>query len=250
VQLNITGTPWGSFHHKKTISKLNIKSIRNFNKKVVGKRNGKNIKSLYVEKKKVDIESKKSHKKPLLKNLAFQDLPIPDPRAIKHKKKIFKSLNIDNGKIKAFLKSAPQNFQSPTQVLSAIDETDVNINLEVPKGVPEDELNQHEQVFYSFQKRIVNAYINSFRKELNQFERKNPRLRFPLTKDKQKMAGRVIYDGNGDILKIQTLKWTNVDKLQGFFMDVLKNMSSLPNPPTEVLENEQFAINFVLTINN
>ena len=126
----------------------------------------------------------------------------------------------------------------------------MNIQLEVPKGIKEDELNKHELVYYSFQKRTVMAYVNSFHKELNSFEKSNPHLRFPLTRQKQSLAGRVIYDQNGDILRIETLKYTNISKLQDFFMNVLKNMNSLPNPPKEILENDQFAINFILSLNN
>ena len=101
-----------------------------------------------------------------------------------------------------------------------------------------------------FKKRTIIAYINSFQKELNEFELKNPHKRFPLTQNKQKMAGRVVYDKNGDILRIQTLEWSRISDLQNFFMNVLKNMSSLPNPPHEILEDDQFAINFVLVLNN
>ena len=121
--------------------------------------------------------------------------------------------------------------------------------MEVPKGIPQDELNKYEQVFYSFQKRTVLAYINSFMHELNDFELQNPHLDFPIVQDPEQVAGKITYDHNGDILKIDTLKWSDEKKLQDFFMNVLKNMNSLPNPPKELLNKGTFAINFVLSLN-
>jgi len=200
---------------------------------------------------------KTKHKKTALKDLAFKDLPIPNTNHMvaKQSKSIkkapkFKRLKINNNQIKNFLKSSPQGFQTSNQALRALNATDVNIALEVPKGIAQDKLNKHEMVFYGFQKRTVKAYIGSFQKELYSFEKSNPHLRFPITRSKQKLSGRVVYDKNGDVLRIETLQYTNIEKLQEFFMKVLKNMSSLPNPPKELLENEQFAINFVLTLNN
>ncbi len=198
--------------------------------------------------------------KPKLKNLAFKPRPITPPG--KKENQIDKKsetglstakktkLHIADKQIKNFLKTPAPGFMTSGQALQALADTNVNIDLEVPKGIHEDELNQKELVFYSFQKRTIIAYINSFQKELNEFELKNPHKRFPLTQNKQKMAGRVVYDKNGDILRIQTLEWSRISDLQNFFMNVLKNMSSLPNPPHEILEDDQFAINFVLVLNN
>jgi len=224
---------------------LRIKSIR-----VVGdkSRNKKNLMFLKAKQKPVQ--------KPSLKNLSFQrnSLSPLNSKEVQNstlkKKKIFKHLNISKNQVKQFLKSPGPRHLPPSQALNALGGSDVNIQLEVPKGIPEDELNKHELVFYSFQKRTVMAYVNSFQKELNDFERANPHLSFPLSKEPQKMAGRVIYDKNGDIIRIETLRWSNIKRLQTFFMDVLKNMTSLPNPPKEILKNDQFAINFILSIDN
>ena len=151
--------------------------------------------------------------------------------------------------LKSFLKSNPNQLSAMGQ-LKKLDDTDALFNFEVPKGVKEDELNKQELVFYSFRKRAAVAYMNSFIKELNQFERQNPHLRFPLTKKLEEIAGRITYDENGDILKIETLKWSKIDKLQDFFLEVLNNMSSLPNPPDALInEQRQFVVNFILTVN-
>ncbi|MBT4791776.1 MAG: hypothetical protein HON90_09410 [Halobacteriovoraceae bacterium] len=211
--------------------------------RTVGTKKGVNKKTFFAKKQKYN-----------LKNLALPTPTVtpPGPQQRKKNKKnknTFKSLNINRKNISQILKTTPPGYLTPKQALSALSQTDVDIKLEVPKGIPVDQLNKHELVFYSFQKRAFYAYANSIQKELNNFERKNPHLRFPFTQDKQKLAGRVYYDKNGDILKIETLQWTNVEKLQALFMQVLQNMSSLPNPPKEILEDESFAINFILTIN-
>lgn len=164
------------------------------------------------------------------------------------KKSLVKSIQVKDKQIKSFLKSKSPNYIPPHSVLSMMDDYNYNVRMELPKGVPEDELNQRELVFYSFQKRTVMAYINSVHQEMNTHQKKNPHLNFPYTKESQQMIGRVVYDKNGDIVRIETKKWSDVKKLQDFFMNVLKNMSSLPNPPKEMLNNEQFAINFVLNI--
>lgn len=164
-----------------------------------------------------------------------------------NKKKIT-SIQVSEKEMSEMLKSSPMS-NIPMNAQKALSKSDINISLEVPKGIPEDELNKYELVFYSFQKRTVMAYISSFFNELNQFELENPHLNFPMIKEPEQVAGRITYDENGDILKIDTLKWSDVDKLQSFFMEVLKNMNSLPNPPKELIKDGKFAINFVLTLN-
>lgn len=225
--------------------------------RVVGENDGLKEDLIYIEQKTSLRQSgikKRSMKLPALTPLNDQIskviksdqkqnlLQSPKPRAIEN-------LRISNKTIKTYLQQN-SNYQAPSKVLNAMDYTNVNFDLVVPKGVKEDELNKHEMVFYSFRRRTALAYVNSFYKELNNFERKNPHLQFPLTQSKQEIAGKITYDKNGDILKIETLKWTQINQLQNFFMDVLKNMSSLPNPPKEVInKKEEFEINFVLTLN-
>lgn len=184
-------------------------------------------------------------KKPTLKQLSFNEMPTNKfLNKLLKKRKQEKSISVKN-----FLKSTPTSYQTPSQALSAMSMSDLNIKFELPKGVEEDELNQRELVFYSFQKRAVQAYINSYVKELNQFRRKNPKKSFPFEEKQEKLAGRILYDKNGDIISIKTLAWSDIDQLQSFFMRVLKNLQTIPNPPREILENDQFAINFVLNIN-
>jgi hypothetical protein len=224
--------------------------------RIVGTETGQKSDLIFIEKKK---KKKQITTKSLREKLTLPDLSELESRIKKMTKKKTRSikpmkaidkLKITNNEIKDFLKLQSPTQPAPRELLSALDDANVLFDLQVPKGIKEDELNKHEMVFYSFRKRTALAYVNSFYNELNAFERHNPHLRFPLTDSKQKVAGKITYDQNGDILKIETLKWSQIDKLQDFFMDVLKNMSSLPNPPKELVNQEdQFVINFTLTIN-
>ncbi len=225
--------------------KFNLNSIR-----TVGNRKSKKEHLAFI----------KTKQKAKLKDLAFKQAPVTQKqkpaqgpyvkKAVKKKtKKIVKAVKINRNDIRNFLKTPSPGQLSPAQALHALADTDIDIKLEVPKGILEDELNKHELVFYSFQRRTALAYVNAFYKELNQFERQNPHLRFPLTAQRKKLSGKIIYDKDGNIVRIQTLQWTNIKKLNVFFEELLKNLNKLPNPPKEIVDNEQFAVNFVLTLN-
>jgi ubiquitin-protein ligase len=125
---------------------------------------------------------------------------------------------------------------------------DVDIQMVVPEGVKLDELNKLELMLYSFQKRSALKYINTLFKEINDFERKNPHLKFPFTKGDQKLYGKVVYDKNGNVVQIKMLKWSDVQKLQNLFLNVLKGMNSLPNPPEPLVKNDKFEIIYGVTI--
>ncbi len=233
---------------------LNIQSMR-----TIGKEDSLKRDLIYAK-----TKSKKMVKKKIkTKDLAFfplEDISLgkfqkketrPGKESLLKKKKTknLKKLSINNSTIKDFLRTTPGS-NSSAQQLAKLDDTNVLFDLEVPKGVKEDELNEHELVFYSFRKRTAIAYVNSFQKNLNIFETQNPHLQFPLTKGPETISGKITYDKNGDILRIETLKYTQIQKLQNFFMEVLKDMNSIPNPPKEIINsNDQFVINFILSIN-
>lgn len=128
--------------------------------------------------------------------------------------------------------------------------SNVAIKLEVPEGVSPDELNDYELMFYGFQKRTATNYINSLFKNLEAFQKKNPHLNFPMTKDRQIMTGRLTYDEKGNVKQIKMIRWTHDDKLQEFFESVLKDMDVLHNPPHALWEKSgEFSIFFTLQLN-
>ena len=113
-----------------------------------------------------------------------------------------------------------------------------------------DELNEYELMFYGFQRRTAIGYVNSFYKKLDKFQRENPHIQFPMTDTKQVMTGRLTYDEKGNIKQIKMIRWTNVDRLQGFFEEVLKDMDTLHNPPKPLWSKTgEFSIFFSLVIN-
>jgi hypothetical protein len=236
----------------KEVSTLKIRSIRQ-----VGEDKGIKSKAFYAPKKATlkKITKRKSTKKKLNpKSLAADFNPFLKPdkpltsNGVKTVKPI-KSLSLNNNSIRSFLKGTT-NFKSAKQYLKSFEDTDSIVKLEVPKGIKESELNKHELVFYSFQKRTARVYINSFYKKLNEFKVKNPHLHFPISTKKERMTGRVIYDQDGNIVKINMIKWTQTKKLQDFFMDVLQEMTALPNPPKAVLKDGEFTVFFSLIVNS
>lgn len=230
---------------------LKIHSIRQ-----VGEEKARDIKTSYIEQKKQKI-GKKLQAKQLAPQFS-NNSPAKKQKTQKEKQtplnklalrpKAIEALKLNKKSIANFLQATP-NATSSQQYLEALGDTDSIVRLEVPKGVKESELNKHELVFYSFQKRTAITYINSFYKKLNEFKMKNPHLHFPMTEKKENMVGRVIYDKDGNIVKINMMKWTKVNKLQDFFMDVLQEMTALPNPPKAILKDGQFTVFFALTVN-
>ena len=215
--------------------------------RLVGIKNGKRLNLLTLPNTK-DPKQELNKKKPTptLKKLSYNELPYNKYiDKILEKKKKSQQVSVKN-----FLKTPRVGFQSSRSALNELALSNLNIKFELPEGVSEDQLNKRELVFYSFQKRTVQAYINSFIKELNEFNKRNPRKSFPLTSRKQKLISKLIYDRNGDIISIKSLAWSDIDELQNFFLKVLDNLQTIPNPPSEIIENEQFAINFVLTVND
>jgi hypothetical protein len=248
LELKSTKTPT-------TSSVLKIRSIRQ-----VGEDEGVDKNLVYLPQKIKSEKEKPNEKKLLTKQLA----PDFAPLLAKSKKernekstvsengnrtKAIKSISLDNSTVTAFLKGTP-NSNSAKEYLRAFDRTSSLVALEIPKGIKESELNKHELVFYSFQKRTAQTYINSFYNKLNEFKLKNPHLNFPISEKKEKMTGRVVYDENGNIVRINMLEWTNKEKLQDFFLEVLQEMYSLPNPPKMIIKDGQFTVFFSLTVNS
>ena len=116
--------------------------------------------------------------KPKLENLAFKELPfdkVPGNQdekkrqSLKTESNSFKRLNpnktqlgLSDREIKKFLKTPSPGYISSSQALKSLGESDLNFGLEIPKGVSENELNQRELVFYSFQKNLLITNLSFF----------------------------------------------------------------------------------------
>lgn len=152
-------------------------------------------------------------------------------------------------------KSAIKKTAQPTALRKKIGDpdfsnSDVTVNIDLPKGVKLNELNPEELKFFSFQKRTLLQYVGTFNQEVRNFEVSNPHLRLPLTNKKQILRGRISFDEQGNIKRIKVLEWSEKPKLQSFFLDVLKKIEKVPNPPRLILQdNDEFSIIYSLIIN-
>lgn len=165
--------------------------------------------------------------------------------------KTLSAISLKGNQIQQFAQSENAATLSGDPRAATLSNSDILVNLEVPEGVNPDELNKYELMFYGFQRRTAIGYINSFYKHLDKFQRENPHKNFPLTETKQVMTGRLTYDSKGNIVQIKMVRWSNVDQLQDFFVEVLKDMDTLHNPPQALWEKNkgEFAIHFSLVIN-
>jgi hypothetical protein len=138
-------------------------------------------------------------------------------------------------------------FQGSSKLINS---EKIALNFEVPEGKKADELNESQLKLYGFLRRGAMKYVNSLSLELKEFELKNPHLQFPMTDNKQIMTGRLVYDSEGNLKQIKMVRWTNIDRLQGFFENVVKRLEQLQNPPKELwAENGEFTIYVTLQIN-
>lgn len=144
-------------------------------------------------------------------------------------------------------KMAQESYSGNTQTFAG---DKISLKYEVPDGKKLDELNEAELRLYGFLKRGAKNYATSIAAELHEFNLKYPHLQFPMTDTKQLMTGRLTYDEKGNLKQIKMVRWTNIDRLQGFFEEVLKRMEVMQNPPKELWsQNGEFTVFVTLQIN-
>lgn len=161
-----------------------------------------------------------------------------------------KALKLQGETLRNFVKGPRNQYMKSQNKIQTLKNSQVAVLLDVPEGVELDELNELEEKFYSFQKRMALTYVNSFFDKLSDFEFKNPQLQFPMTKAPTTLTARVTFDHNGNIQQIKMVKWTQIDKLQDFFVNVLDGIESLPNPPSELVKNKKsFNVYYTLNLN-
>ncbi len=246
---------------------LKIRSIETNSLRKVGTKSGdKRVNDFasfrkFAPKKNDDRAEKKDPRKP--EALSLSDLSLAQtqkvapsqrpgtrPQVAMEKPKAISAISLRGKEIQEFMKSSPTSSVSGDPRASKLSASDILVNLEVPEGVEADELNKYELMFYGFQRRTAINYINAFYKNLDKFQRENPHLNFPMTDSKQVMTGRLTYDEKGNIKQIKMIRWSNEDRLQGFFENVLKEMDTLQNPPQALWKKTgEFSIFFSFIIN-
>lgn len=185
---------------------------------------------------------------------AMMKRPGTRPEVLPQRPKAINAISLKGSQIQQFAQGGSPSSNavalSGDPRSASLANSDILVNLEVPEGVNPDELNKYELMFYGFQKRTATGYVNSFYKHLDKFQSENPHLHFPMTDTQQVMTGRLTYDSQGNIKQIKMIRWSNVDRLQGFFMQVLKDMDTLHNPPQALWEKTgEFSVFFSLVVN-
>ena len=246
------------------VTPLNIREIR-----TVGARDGRLKNFAYLQKSTSPAKAIEPRKTGVpAKSLSLADLTVPAtataaapvpkkpvrpgtrPEAFPQRPKAINAISLKGSQMKDLIQGTSASTLSRDPRLKTLSNSDVLVNLEVPEGVNPDELNKYELMFYGFQRRTAINYVNSFYKRLDKFQLENPHLEFPMTSTKQLMTGRLTYDEKGNIKSIKMIRWSNMEKLQDFFVDVLKDMDTLHNPPEALWKDTgEFSIFFSLQLN-
>lgn len=120
-----------------------------------------------------------------------------------------------------------------------MDGTDFIINIEVPPGIPIDQLNKIEQVYYSFRRRLAIHLYNSIISNIMEYDRLNPRLPFPIVSEETFLSFGAVFDEEGDILKVQPLEKSNVARLDDLLLQSIIGMNKLHNIPKSLLDSKK-----------
>lgn len=161
----------------------------------------------------------------------------------------FKVTKIEKGKVEQSLRMSKADL-IPDSIKSQLQNAFSGIQID-REDKNEDELNQDELVFYSFFNRVGEAYIHAFMEEITAYQKRYPSKKYslPFPDEETQVMAEITYDENGDILRIQTIRWSDVGYFQDFFMNVMKALDNLPNPPKELIKSDgTFSIKYSLQI--
>lgn len=132
-----------------------------------------------------------------------------------------------------------------------LNKTDFNLGFIPPEGVNEDQLNSIEKIFFSFQKRTYESYVNAFISSYYDLTTRKPYLKNILREGEHLLRGRVVFDSKGNIETLEVLHSSKNDNVHELFEETLKNIKSLPNPPKQLLNTqEQLIIYYQLNVKN
>jgi hypothetical protein len=160
-----------------------------------------------------------------------------------------KAIQLRGEEIRNFVKGNQNRYMRSQNITPTLKNSQVAIMLDVPEGIEFDELNELEEMFYSFQKRLALTYVNSFYDNLSDFQMKNPHKHFPMTNEKLTLTARVTFDHYGNIQQIKAVKWSEQKDLQDFFIKVIDKIESVPNPPKDLVKTGTFNVYYTLNLN-
>ncbi len=131
-----------------------------------------------------------------------------------------------------------------------LENTDFNIGITPPAGVNIDQLNSMEKIYYGFQKRTFESYVNSFLSSYQKVMLERPLLKKSLMNSLHQMTGRIVFDSQGNIISIKIIKSSLSDDVHELFEKTLLSIGKLPNPPKSLLNDKgELTIYYQLNIN-
>ena len=219
---------------------LNKKNVLPKNLKTVGVKDGKKDgMSMIKPPAALPAQAKKtSTKEPFsLESLGAQDVTankyknsVPSLKEIPPKKKSLEFLRLSGQEVQ---KRRKINLHSDikTQHINALDHSKFDIKLEIPEGVSENELNKIEQIFYGFKRRVFETYVSSFIRNVDNFQKSYPNYHYGRQNKTVTLVGKITFDSQGSIKKIEILRPSNEPALESLFTETLKGILKLPNPP-------------------
>lgn len=143
-----------------------------------------------------------------------------------------------------------KELSASSRAREVIQKTGFNLQFDPPEGIPEDELNSVEKIFYSFQRRTFTSYVNTFISNYHQMSLQSSKLKRVLQNQSHDMLGRVEFNHRGETASIRVMQGSPIEEVQNLFEKTLKDLK-LPNPPQDLLrEDGRFVIYYRLKIND
>lgn len=128
--------------------------------------------------------------------------------------------------------------------------TGFNLQFDPPEGIPQDELNSVEKIFYSFQRRTFTSYVNTFISNYHQMSLQSSKLKQALQTQSHDLLGKVEFNERGETTSIRVMEGSPIQEVRDLFEKTLKDLK-LPNPPKDLLrEDGRLVIYYRLKIND
>ncbi len=132
--------------------------------------------------------------------------------------------------------------------LGLIDNFNISLSFEAPKGVEFTDLNKLEQIYYGFKTRVQRSYASSIISTQINYLARNPHVRFQNIQP-EVIRAVVRFDLEGNIQHIKAINWSKNSDIQNVFQESLQNLRSIPNlPKAFIKDKEHFDLVFALAI--
>lgn len=143
-----------------------------------------------------------------------------------------------------------KELSASSRAREVIQTTGFNLQFDPPEGIPQDELNSVEKIFYSFQRRTFTSYVNTFISNYHQMTLQSSKLKRSLQTQSHDLLGRVEFNHKGETASIRIMEGSPIQEVQDLFEKTLKDLK-LPNPPQDLLRQDgRFVIYYRLKIND